>query len=34
MSKKISVEEFLSRFYKQYPEADITPLNYTAISNP
>lgn len=34
MSKKILIEEFLSRFYKQYPEADITPLNYTAISNP
>lgn len=34
MSKKITTEQFLSRFYRNYPEAKIELLNYTAISNP
>lgn len=34
MSKKISKEEFLSRFYRNYPEAQIELINYSAISNP
>lgn len=34
MSKKISKEEFLSRFYRNYPEARIELINYSAISNP
>lgn len=34
MSKKITQEEFLSRFYRSYPESKIKLLNYTAISNP
>lgn len=34
MSKKITQEEFLSRFYRNYPDANIQLLNYTAISNP
>lgn len=34
MSKKITQKEFLSRFYRNYPDANIQLLNYTAISNP
>lgn len=34
MSKKISKEEFLSRFYRNYPDGQVELLNYTAISNP
>lgn len=34
MSKKISREEFLSRFYRNYPEAEVEVVEYTAISNP
>lgn len=34
MSKKITREEFLSRFYRNYPNANIQLINYTAISNP
>ena len=34
MSKKISQEEFLSRFHRSYPDAEIGLINYTAISNP
>lgn len=34
MSKKISKEQFLSRFYRNYPDAEILLLDYTAISNP
>lgn len=34
MSKKITQEEFLLRFKRSYPDSSITPLNYTAISNP
>lgn len=34
MSKKITKEEFLSRFYRNYPNAEIRLVNYTAISNP
>lgn len=34
MSKKIGSEEFLSRFHRSYPEAEIELINYTAISNP
>lgn len=33
MSKKITKEEFLQRFYRNYPEAEIEILEYTAISN-
>lgn len=33
MSKKISEEEFLNRFYRSFPDAEIQLLNYTAISN-
>lgn len=32
MSKKITKEEFLSRFYHNYPQAKINLINYTAIS--
>lgn len=34
MSKKITKEEFLSRFYRSYSDGQIEVLNYTAISNP
>lgn len=34
MSKKILKEEFLNRFYRNYPNAEIRLVNYTAISNP
>lgn len=34
MSKKITQDEFLQRYYRNFPEADITLLDYTAISNP
>lgn len=34
MSKKITQQEFLSRFYRNYPEAEIEVIEYTAISNP
>lgn len=34
MSKKISKQEFLFRFYRNYPNAKIKLLNYTAISKP
>lgn len=34
MSKKISKEEFLSRFYRNYPNARVELINYSAISNP
>ena len=34
MSKKITQQEFLSRFYRNYPNAEIQLINYTAISNP
>lgn len=34
MSKKITEQEFLSRFKKNYPNADIEIVQYTAISNP
>lgn len=34
MSKKISKEEFIKRFYKRYPKAKITILEYTATSKP
>ena len=34
MSKKITNEEFLSRFYRNYPEAKVELVEYTAISNP
>lgn len=34
MSKKITKQEFLSRFYRNYPEAKIELLDYTAISKP
>lgn len=34
MSKKITQEEFLLRFKRSFPDSSITPLNYTAISNP
>lgn len=34
MSKKIKPEEFLNRFYRNFPEAKIELLNYTAISKP
>lgn len=34
MSKKITIEEFMKRFRRNYPEAKIKLLNYTAISNP
>ena len=34
MSKKITQEEFEKRFYRNYPKANITVLEYTAISNP
>ena len=33
MSKKITKEEFLTRFNRNYPEAKINLINYTAISN-
>lgn len=32
MAKKISEQEFLQKFYRNYPEAKIKILNYTAIS--
>jgi hypothetical protein len=34
MSKKITQDEFLARFYRNYPNAEIRLINYTAISNP
>lgn len=34
MSKKISKEDFMTRFNNSFPEADIEILNYSAISNP
>lgn len=34
MSKKISKDEFLSRFYFRYPQAKIEILKYTSISRP
>lgn len=34
MSKKITQREFLERFRRNYPDSSITPINYTAISNP
>lgn len=34
MSKKITKEEFLNRFYRNYPNSKIELLEYTAISNP
>lgn len=34
MSKKITQDEFLQRFKIRYPQADITILEYTAISKP
>lgn len=34
MSKKITKEEFLHRFYENYPNADINIIEYTAISKP
>lgn len=34
MSKKITKEIFLKRFYKSFPEAEIEILKYTAITNP
>lgn len=33
MSKKITQEEFLTRFYRNYPDSRIEILEYTAISN-
>lgn len=33
MSKKITQDEFLARFYRNYPNAEIRLINYTAISN-
>lgn len=34
MSEKISKEEFLSRFYLRYPQAEIEVIKYSAISKP
>ena len=34
MSRKITQEEFLSRFYQRYPEAQIKILSYNGIKNP
>lgn len=34
MSKKITQDEFLERFRRNYPDSSITLINYTAISNP
>ena len=34
MSKRITQEEFLERFYRNYPEAKIEIIEYTAISKP
>lgn len=34
MSKKISKDEFERRFYKNYPDCNITVLEYTAMANP
>ena len=34
MSKKITKDEFITRFYRNYPDADIKIISYSAISNP
>lgn len=34
MAKKVSEQEFLTRFYRSFPDTQITPIGYTAISKP
>lgn len=34
MSKKVTEANFLSRFYRNYPDANIKLINYTAVSSP